>query len=146
MSKPKTDPFAARVAASAKSAAKSSSKEIAGALGRLVSARLKTRQRTTQQSPCDPFVPTPAQLAALLNMQRHRKAARRVGKMRRYTATTKPDYSRPGTFRTYMISTIRAHTDTQSANAAHALCDNPSFAKNKLDFNWAADNGYITFD
>jgi hypothetical protein len=65
--------------------------------------------------------------------------------VRFYDSTTQPDVSRYGTFRRYMITTIRAHNDTRSANAAHALCDNPSFAKNKLDFNWAADNGYINW-
>lgn len=77
---------------------------------------------------------------------RTRRSARRLGRFRRYTPTTKPDFSRPGTFRTYMISTIRAHTNTRDAQAAHDACTEPKFAKNKLDFNWAADNGYITFD
>jgi hypothetical protein len=44
-----------------------------------------------------------------------------------------------------MIATIRAHTNTRAANQCPCACDNPAFAKNRLDFNWAADNGYITF-
>lgn len=75
-----------------------------------------------------------------------RAKPRRIGKTRRYIKTNKLDMSRVGTFRRYMISIIRAHTDTASANAYHATCDNPKFAKNKLDFNWAVDNGYITWE
>lgn len=84
-----------------------------------------------------------AAVAAAMADERRRKA-RRVGKYRRYTTTTKVDHSRVGTFRRYMIATIRAHGNTALANAAHAVCDNPKFSKNKLDFNWAADSGYIT--
>lgn len=130
---PKVDPFTAHVAKAAKA---HPAKAVAAALGKLIKARLtKPRPVPTQYG----VVPVLGQAKAV------RRSPRRLGRFRAYTPTTKPDVSRYGTFRKYMISTIRAHTDTRAANNAHATCDNPAFAKNKLDFNWAADNGYITF-
>jgi len=134
-SKAKPTSFADRVKAHA---AKSSTDELAKALGDVAVARLKAKQHKPKLYA---LIPVLDKVKAV-----KRRSARRLGKFQRYHATSKPDYSRPGTFRTYMIATIRAHTDTHSANAAHALCEEPSFAKNRLDFNWAADNGYIEFD
>lgn len=121
-------------------AVKAPAKDLAAALGALVAARLRARMaRSVAWTP-----PTPARATATPAQRRSGK--RRLGKFQRYVATGKLDTSRYGTFRRYMISTIRAHTNTRDANTAHATCDNPSFAKNRLDFNWAADNGYITFE
>jgi hypothetical protein len=142
---PRATPLAAHVA---KTVSNAPSKDIAGALKALVIARLRKPARTTQTphwpKPWD-FGDVPAK-AGVRGMGGHRRSPRRLGKVRFYKATAMPDVSRYGTFRRYMISTIRAHNDTRSANAAHALCDDPKFAKNKLDFNWAADNGYITWE
>jgi hypothetical protein len=135
---PKRDVFAATVQAARKAA---DGKAIAAALGALVKAKVR-KPAPPRQS----FASRVHNAQAALPTIGKRRSARRLGKFQRYTPTSKPDYSRPGTFRTYMIATIRAHTDTHSANQAHALCDTPAFAKNRLDFNWAADNGYITFD
>jgi hypothetical protein len=133
----KTPNLAAHVA---KAVASAPTGKLADALGALVAARLRKPTRTTQPTPSAlPMQrPTPTPSTS-------RRSPRRLGKVRFYDSTTQPDVSRYGTFRRYMITTIRAHNDTRSANAAHALCDNPSFAKNKLDFNWAADNGYINW-
>jgi hypothetical protein len=131
MAKAQKQSFAVAIAKHAKSARKD---DLARAVGDIVKARLR---KPKPQAP-KTYTPVP--------LPKPRKSPRRLGKFRSYTPTAKPDYSRPGTFRTYMISTIRAHTNTRAANEAHALCTEPAFAKNKLDFNWAADNGYITFD
>lgn len=136
-SKPKAKSFADKVMAHAKA---SSTEELAKALGDVTLKRLHSKavarlNRIVQRAP----VPQRQETT------QRRRSARRLGKYQRYEATSKVDISRHGTFRRYMISTIRAHTDTHSANEAHASCDNPSFAKNRLDFNWAADNGYINF-
>lgn len=138
------DPFAAHVTASAKSA-KSSSTEIAAALGALVTARLRKRQRTTQQNSSDSFASRVHNAQAAMPRIGKRRVPRRLGRIRFYEVTSKPDVSRYGTFRRYMITTIRKHTDTASAQREHDQCDEPKFAKNKLDFNWAADNGYINW-
>lgn len=71
------------------------------------------------------------------------KLSRKGGAVRTYKATKKEDVSRDGTFRKYMISTIRAHTDTDSAKAAHAKSG--QYAKDKLNFNWAEQNGFIAW-
>jgi hypothetical protein len=125
----------------AKAVASAPTGAIADALSALVLMRLRRTPRPTQPTPSV----TPAQRPAPTPSGARRSPRRTAGKLRYYDSTTQPDVSRYGTFRRYMITTIRAHTDTRSANAAHALCDNPSFAKNKLDFNWAADNGYINW-
>lgn len=67
----------------------------------------------------------------------------RKGAVRTYKATKKEDVSREGTFRRYMISTIRAHTDTETAKAAHAKSG--QYQKDKLNFNWAEQNGFIAW-
>lgn len=60
---------------------------------------------------------------------------------RKYKATKKEDVSKPDSFRNYMISTIRAHTQTSAAKAAHAASG--KFGHERLNFKWAHDNGYI---
>jgi len=141
---PKQQPLQSHVS---RCVATAPSEKIAAALKAFVLAKLRKPVRTTPASPAWPkpwdFGDVPAKPAPRAGGQR--RSPRRLGKVRFYTATAQPDVSRYGTFRRYMITTIRAHTDTRSANAAHAQCDNPAFAKNKLDFNWAADNGYINW-
>src|SRR6478752_5601698 len=53
-----------------------------------------------------------------------RASPRRIGRAKAYTPTTAYNNSRSGTFRHYMIELIRAHRDTASAEAAHAVCSN----------------------
>lgn len=65
------------------------------------------------------------------------------GGNRTYKLAGRKDESKPGTFRTYMLSTIMAHKDTDSAKAAHAK--SRQYPNHKLDFNWAAQQGYIAF-
>lgn len=60
---------------------------------------------------------------------------------RKYKATKLADNSKPDSFRTYMISTIRAHTTTNAAKAAHAASG--KFSHERLNFKWAHDHGYI---
>jgi hypothetical protein len=132
-------PFTRAVTKASKASAKSSSEEIGVALGRLVSKRLQKRSeqtvRTAQVSEWryDPIVP-----------QRRRRTVRR-GRNQPYRSTTKVDISRLGTFRRYMLSVIRRHNNTWDAMAEHEKCDNERWAKNKLDFAWAAAEGYIDF-
>jgi len=65
------------------------------------------------------------------------------GDDRAYVATDKEDTSRDGTFRRYMINTIRAHKTVGAAKAAHAKSG--QYSKDKLNHNWAAQNGFIKF-
>jgi hypothetical protein len=123
--------------------------ELMDGLKDLVLLRLRRPQRTTQPTP-DPIGAVNASVPwsesrVVTGSSRPRRASRprRLGRIKFYEATSKLDVSRSGTFRRYMISTIRAHTNTCDANRTHEECSNPQFAKNKLDFNWAADNGYI---
>lgn len=61
---------------------------------------------------------------------------------RTYKPTKKADTSKPDSFRTYMISTIRAHKSTNAAKAAHAASG--KFSHERLNFKWAETNGYIS--
>lgn len=63
------------------------------------------------------------------------------GTNRAYKLGTRKDESKPDTFRRYMLSTIMAHKDTDSAKAAHAKSG--KYPTHKLDFNWSAQQGYI---
>lgn len=65
------------------------------------------------------------------------------GASRAYKLGARKDESKPDTFRRYMLSTIMAHKDTDSAKAAHAK--SKQYPNHKLDFNWAAQQGYIAF-
>lgn len=139
--KPKPDAFTAHVLAAS---AKSSSKPIAAALGALVTKRLRSRQRPTVAAQRVIAEQAVSALGAA-QFPRRKRSLRRRGRMQSYRSTGKVDISRLGTFRHYMLATIRAHGDTWAAEAAHAACDNPKFAKNRLDFGWAASEGYIEF-
>lgn len=121
--------------------AKARNEELRDALGELVKRRLRKPKKVL----IGYLNVATGEVRPVSQPKAQRRSPRRVA-FKRYTATQMTDTSRYGTFRRYMITTIRAHNDTLSANAEHAKCDNPKFAKNKLDFNWAADNGYITFE
>lgn len=138
----KPNPFAAHVA---KLSAKADRKALGKAVGALTKARLTKRTAPKPERIDDPARTEARALVADI-AKRQRRSPRRLGRYRAYTPTQKPDVSRLGTFRHYMLSVIRKHSDTNAANTEHSACDNPSWAKNKLDFNWAADNGYITFN
>lgn len=134
---PKVDAFTASVTKARKAA---DAKAIASALGDLVLVRRHAKvARPTS------FVDRVHNAQSAYPTIGKRRSARRIGRVKAYTPTTKPDYSRPGTFRHYMIKTIREHSNTLAANDAHSTCTEPSYAKNRLDFNWAADNGYINW-
>lgn len=118
-------------------------KEIAEALGKLVKARLskpKPRRLVAEYTSFDL-----ARDAIRTAPPKVRRSARRRGRNQSYRATGKPDISRLGTFRHYMLQVICRHESTWAAESEHALCDNPKFAKNRLDFSWAAAEGYIEF-
>jgi hypothetical protein len=51
--------------------------------------------------------------------------------------------ARPDTWRYHMTAMIIGSTDTAAAKAKHAKSG--KFPSNKLDFNWAANNGFIKF-
>ena len=140
----KADPHAKLAAHVAKARKAAPDKELASALGDLLLARLHKRavqgiQRILDSAPRSSPPPSQQQRG----VPRARRSPRRLGRIRFYTPTAKVDVSRLGTFRHYMLSVIRKHGDTRSADAEHAQCDNPKFSKNRLDYNWAADNGYI---
>ena len=125
-------------------------KALSEALGALVRNRLSKPRRfkASLKTPTQwPPERSPERIVreALTEAQRRRRP-RRVGVRKPYSKTTKLDFSRTGTFRHYMLALIRRHSNTWDANREHATCDNPKFAKNKLDFNWAADNGYINWE
>jgi len=61
---------------------------------------------------------------------------------RKYKATKKPLIAKPGSFRVYMVETIRAHASTTPAKAAHAASG--QYGHERLNFKWAHDAGYIT--
>lgn len=136
-----------------KSIRQAPSQTIGEKLSALVMARLTRRQRTTQRTLTqqrDPFQLTPEQrmmhgtsLPATGSSTATRRRARRIGRNKAYMPTSKVDVSRLGTFRHYMIATIRKHHSTRAAELEHQGCTDPKFAKNRLDFNWAADNGFI---
>lgn len=65
------------------------------------------------------------------------------GADRSYVKGTRKDESKPDTFRRYMLTTILAHKSTAAAKAAHAKSG--KYPTHKLDFNWAAQQGYIKF-
>jgi hypothetical protein len=132
--------FAAEVRALAK---KTKPKPLAEALGALLAAKPEQPRFTPRVIPTTP-VPTPT--GGSWKTATRTRRGRRVPRFQRYTPTGKRNDARFGTFRHYMIATILAHGDVNAASFAHGKCDNPKFAKNKLDFAWAATNGYITLD
>lgn len=127
---------------------------LATQLGKLVAARLSKRQKAVQAAASmgrPDLLYSAADRAAAQSVMaeatfpRRKRSLRRRGRTQSYVATTKVDTSRLGTFRHYMLKLIREHSDTWSAERAHATCENPKFAKNRLDFSWAASEGYIDF-
>jgi hypothetical protein len=129
--------FAAEVRALA---AKAKPKPLAEALGAILTAKPAPPRRVI------PAEPTPTPTGGSWKPATRTRRSRRVPRFQRYTPTGKRNDARFGTFRHYMIATILAHGDVNAASFAHGKCDNPKFAKNKLDFAWAATNGYITLD
>jgi hypothetical protein len=121
----------------ARAAKQADVKALRGALGALVKARLRKRQRRPERPP----VP----IAAQPKPRPQRRSPRRLGRYRAYEVTTKTNYTRSGTWTHHMISVIQAHTDTRAATLANESCDDSKFAAKRLDFNWAADNGYINW-
>lgn len=101
------------------------------------------------RKPATKAAPAPAVKAAPATVKAAPKAAAKLPRKaasrgdRAYKSTDKPDTSKAGSFRTYMISTIRAHKSTEAAKAAHAKSG--QFAHERLNFNWAAQHGYIAF-
>lgn len=138
-------------------AAKADRSELSTTLGKLVAKRLEKQSIAAvaaqlRRYPSSFSGDTAGTLAAMDAStsygdlaKRKRRSARRIGRAKAYTPTNRTDVSRIGTFRHYMIATIRRHNNTADAEREHATCDNPKFAKNRLDFNWAADNGFINW-
>lgn len=63
---------------------------------------------------------------------------------RQYKVNAKAENkARPDSWRYHMTQMITGSTDTASAKAKHVKSG--KFSANKLDFNWAANNGFITF-
>lgn len=65
------------------------------------------------------------------------------GTDRSYTRGKTAINAKPDSWRYHMLTTITSAKDTASAKASHAK--SKKFADRKLDFNWAASQGYITF-
>lgn len=105
------------------------------------SAMAAAASRATAKA--DAKAAAPAASAKTTKASASAKLSRKAGAARTYKATKKEDVSRDGTFRKYMISTIRAYTDTETAKAAHAKSG--QYAKDKLNFNWAEQNGFIAW-
>lgn len=128
--------------------------ELADALQDLVLLRLKKRaiaeinanlSRAPRSLFDDEAAKRRAAAEALKSLPRKARSTRRRGRNQNYVSTGKTDISRLGTFRHYMIRLVREHSCTWDAERAHAVCDNPKFAKNRLDFAWMAAEGYIEF-
>lgn len=66
-----------------------------------------------------------------------------AGANRTYSKGKTAINAKPDTWRYHMLTTIVGAKDTDSAKAAHAK--SKKFTDRKLDFNWAASQGYITF-
>lgn len=139
-------------------------KELAEALGDLVLKRLrdaKVRELDAVVRRCpaptptawpDPYPDRPdRQAPAPMSPSRARstpraRGGRRRGRIQNYEVTGKRNDARWGTWRHYMINMVLKHTSTLSAEIDHETnCDNPKFAKNRLDFGWCAANGFINF-
>jgi hypothetical protein len=62
---------------------------------------------------------------------------------RDYTVGKTEVKANPDSWRHHMLTVIRKHTNTAKAKAAHEKSG--KFSSNKLDFNWAAAQGYIVW-
>lgn len=65
------------------------------------------------------------------------------GADRDYTRGKTAIAAKPDSWRHHMLTVITKHGNTAKAKAAHEKSG--KFSGNKLDFNWAAAQGYITF-
>lgn len=65
------------------------------------------------------------------------------GTDRSYTVGKTKNTAKADSWRGYMLTTIMGCKDTAAAKAKHAKAG--KFSDKKLDFNWAASQGYITF-
>lgn len=65
------------------------------------------------------------------------------GADRDYTRGKTAIVAKPDSWRHHMLTVITKHGNTAKAKAAHEKSG--KFSGNKLDFNWAAAQGYITF-
>lgn len=83
-----------------------------------------------------PKVPAPAPKAG-----KNKAPAR--GAERSYTVGKTEVTAKPESWRHHMLTTIRKYGDTAKAKAAHEKSG--KFSANKLDFNWAAAQGYINW-
>lgn len=145
--KTKVPDLGALVAKAAKSAPTDS---LASAVGALVKARLRKAERRKAdrsfagQAGGDRFG-TPAAMdpSGFGSKPQRRAKPYRSGRVRAYTPTNKWNDARRGTFRHYMLATIMAHSDTASAERAHR--DSGAHVGKKLDFTWAANNGFINW-
>lgn len=116
-------------------------KGLAKALGVLVKTRLaKANKPKPIRSGADYAKATPATPRA--------PAARRTrrGRNQYYTVTGKRNATRSGTWTHYMINAILGYTSTWDAERFHATCENAKFRDKRLDFGWAAKEGYIALD
>lgn len=66
-----------------------------------------------------------------------------AGSNRAYKLGATKNTAKADSWRGYMLTTIMGSKDTDSAKAAHAK--GKQFADKKLDFNWAAAQGYIVW-
>lgn len=66
-----------------------------------------------------------------------------AGQGRTYKVNKKANEAKADSWRAHMTAVITGSTSTTDAKAAHAKSG--KFSANKLDFNWAAKNGFITF-
>lgn len=114
-------------------------KPLASALGALVRKRLAKPQPVIPMArfPIPQAAPTPA-------TPRRAPVRRRKGRTQDYSLTGKRNFTRTGTWTHYMLDTILDHTDTWSAERAHALAG--EYIGKRLDFSWAAKERYITLD
>lgn len=89
--------------------------------------------------------------AASKSTKAEKKAAPKAAKNKAPARGADRDYTRGKTeikankdsWRYHMLTMITKHTNTAKAKAAHEKSG--KFSSNKLDFNWAAAQGYITF-
>lgn len=139
--------FAAAVTKSSKNSARSSSQEMASALAGLVKARLRKRSEPKPQT----YGRAPLggggislgfDMAGAERSRRRRSRRVRSGRLMRWRNTDKIDVSRIGTFRHYLISTVRKYDNSYDALAAHA---DSEYASKKLDIGWVAAEGFIEF-
>jgi hypothetical protein len=100
------------------------------------SAKAVADQKTTELKASKSSKKTSAPKAA-------KNKAPSAGSNKPYKLGKTKNTAKPDSWRYHMLSTIQSAKDTDSAKAAHAK--SKKFSANKLDFNWAAAQGYIIF-